>query len=119
MENEQGNTAGQPERVRLQGFDEPGWAGHPEPWPRATPRDVGVRTARRASNVTAAALIAAVAVTTGYLAHESAPAATSGGTGTSTHAGKSTAVAPGAPAVSGPVVTSGGSGATAGRGGDT
>ena len=80
-------------------------------------RESGIRTSRRASSWTAAALIAAVAATTGYLAH-SIPAATTGGsttsTGTNAPAGKSTAVKHGAPAVSGPVVTSGGSGVAAG-----
>jgi hypothetical protein len=115
MENEYTNAASRPERVRLPGFDENAWAGRPAPWPPPHSRDAGVRNTRRASNLTAAALIAAVAVTTGYLAHQSAPASTSGGTRTTTHVGKSGAVVPGAPAVTGPVVTSGGSGATAGR----
>lgn len=78
-------------------------------------RDRGIRSSRRASTWTAAALIAAVAATTGYLAH-SIP--TSAGTTTSGYgqSGKSTAVNHGAPAVSGPVVTSGGSGVAAGSG---
>jgi len=84
-------------------------------------RESGLRASRRASSWTAAALIAAVAATTGYLAHSmpstTTGATTTGGTadrGTGSHSGKSTAVKPGAPAVSGPVVTSGGSGAVAG-----
>jgi hypothetical protein len=79
-------------------------------------RERGIRSSRRASTWTAAALIAAVAATTGYLAH-SIPS-TSVGTTTSGYGqpGKSTAVNHGAPAVSGPVVTSGGSGVAAGSG---
>ena len=79
-------------------------------------RDSGVRNMRRASTWTAAALIATVAATTGYLAH-AIPVTTGSSTSTGTgHPGKSTSVAPGSPAVSGPVVTSGGSGVAAGRG---
>ncbi len=82
-------------------------------------RDRGIRASRRTSTWTAAALIAAVAATTGYLAH-SMPAATTGGTTvghTATkHSGQSGSVKSGAPGVSGPVATSGGSGAVgAGR----
>jgi hypothetical protein len=116
MDNEYGSAVSRPERARLPGFDENAWAGRPAPWPQAYSRDAGVRNTKRASNLTAAALIAAVAVTTGYLAHQSAPSYSSGGTGTTSHNGKSTGVTPGAPAVTGPVVTSGGSGAAAGRG---
>jgi len=65
---------------------------------------------------TAAALIATVAATTGYLAH-AIPVTSGSSTSTGTsHSGKSTAVAPNGPAVSRPVVTSGGSGVVAGRG---
>lgn len=84
-------------------------------------RDAGVRYSRRVSNWTAAALVAAVAGTTGYLAH-TIPATTTSTTGTTTsvtHGGKSTGLTSGSPAVTGPVTTSGGSGATAGRGRDT
>jgi hypothetical protein len=87
-------------------------------------RDAGVRYTRRMSNWTAAALVAAVAGTTGYLAHAipATTSSTSGGTTTTgaTHGGKSTSTgfAPASPAVSGPVVTSGGSGVAAGRRGD-
>jgi len=80
-------------------------------------RDSGIRASRRASGWTAAALIATVAATTGYLAH-SIPGTTTGAstttTGIANHAGKSTGARPGAPAVTGPVVTSGGSGVAAG-----
>ncbi|HVB45538.1 MAG TPA: hypothetical protein VNF47_22920 [Streptosporangiaceae bacterium] len=79
---------------------------------------------RRISHWTAAALVAGVAATTGYLAH-AIPAAgggsstsgstgsTSGSTGTTPNSGKST-VTPSGPAVQKPVVTSGGSGAAGG-----
>ena len=81
-------------------------------------RDRGIRASRRTSTWTAAALIAAVAATTGYLAH-SMPAATTSGTTvghtTTKHSGQSGSVHSSAPGVSGPVVTSGGSGAVAGR----
>ena len=107
-----------PERVRLPGFDErpapgPGpysYTSHTDPpWRSAHARDGGVRYTRRVSNWTAAALIAAVAATTGYLAH-AIPAT---GTGTASHA-KSPVVVPAGHAVQAPVVTTGGSG---GRGG--
>jgi hypothetical protein len=74
----------------------------------------------RVSNWTAAALVAAVAATTGYLAHAIPATSSAGtGTGTSTHT-KSPGVAPAYPAVQAPVVTSGGSGAggSGTRGGD-
>lgn len=94
-------------------------------------RDFGARQARRASNWTAAALVAGVAVTTGYLAH-TAPAGTSASVhkrhghhhrGAATRqAGQTgqTGVAPTyvPPPVRAPVVTSGGSGARGGGGGD-
>lgn len=81
-------------------------------------RESGIRASRRASTWTAAALIAAVAATTGYLAHSAAATTgtTTTGQGTATP-GKSTYAGRGAPAVGGPVVTSGGSGVTAGGGG--
>jgi hypothetical protein len=92
------------------GYGPPG-RGYPE---REYARERGIRASRRTSTWTAAALIAAVAATTGYLAH-SIPS-TSAGTTTSGYGqpGKSTAVNHGAPTVSGPVVTSGGSGVAAG-----
>ena len=83
-------------------------------------RETGVRSARRATTWTAAALIATVAATTGYLAH-AIPVSGGGGSGTTTgtsQTGKSGAVTSHAPVVGGgPVVTSGGSGVTAGSGG--
>jgi hypothetical protein len=111
-------------RVRLPGYDEsfrrrrrsddwPDYDDGPPPRYRGYPRD----SARRTSTWTAAALIAGVAATTGYLAH-SIPvtsASTPGGTaGTGTSHGT---VSPSAPNVHGPVVTSGGSGAAGAAGG--
>jgi hypothetical protein len=115
---------------RLPGDDEPPARGHPGyDWDnygygpprggyveRELVRERGVRTSRRASTWTAAALIAAVAATTGYLAHSIPAASTSGTTSGYGQPGKSTAVNHSAPAVSGPVVTSGGSGVAAGSG---
>ena len=123
-----------PDRRRLPGFDEQAARGQPGyDWDtrdyappqgsypqRRYARDSGVRASRRASSWTAAALIAAVAATTGYLAHSipgtttsTTTGSTATGSGTAGQAGKSTAARHGAPAVSGPVVTSGGSGAAA------
>lgn len=102
-------TDGPDDLRRLPGFEQRRYA-----------RDSGIRASRRASSWAAAGLVAAVAATTGYLAHSipsSTTSTTTGGTtgkGTATPARKSTAVQPGAPAVSAPVVTSGGSGAAAG-----
>jgi hypothetical protein len=80
---------------------------------RAVPgRDRGIQQARRMSNWTAAALIAATAATTGYFAHASrstaAPSAAAG-------AGSASSTAPGThrPCITVPVATSGGSGVTA------
>jgi hypothetical protein len=130
MDNERSD---QPERVRLPGFDprderygQPDWERYGTGrWERYEPRDYGVRRTSRVSSWTAAALVAGVAVTTGYLAHNvpatssTAKTTTKGNSG-STHAkpGKAGAVVPAAPVVHSPVVTSGGSGAAAGsRGG--
>jgi hypothetical protein len=82
----------------------------------ARTREDGVRNTRRASNLAAAALIAGVAVTTGYLAH-SIPTTGAGTTSSTVSHGKAIAGAHGSPVVGGPVVTSGGSGAVAGSGG--
>lgn len=124
MEKDQADT---PERTRLTRFDEPaaGWRYAPA-WQPFDPRDYGNRRTRRASNWTAAALVAGVAVTTGYLAHNVPATGTSSSTGhakTRHHTRRSAAV-PGAPAVQAPapavqapVVTSGGSGARGGGGG--
>jgi hypothetical protein len=122
--------------TRLPNFDRPAvhrrpdyaWYGEDDGPPRSSAgtqfRETGVRSTRRATTWTAAALIATVAATTGYLAHAipvsgTAGSSTSAGTGQAGagHTGKSGAVTSGAPAVGGPVVTSGGSGVTAGSGG--
>ena len=115
--------AGVPGRARLPGFDDqPGFdddRGRPE-----YARDRGVRSSRRTSTWTAAALIAAVAATTGYLAHSmpstsTGSGSTGGGYTTSKQSGHSGAAKHVAPGVNGPVVTSGGSGvAGAGRSGN-
>lgn len=123
MENDR---TGPTERVRLPRFDQrpdettpqpPGdWrdAGYRGGEPRgADYREHGVRGSRRVSNWTAAALIAGVAATTGYLAHAIPAGSTQSGT-TTNQAGKSAAVTPAAPATQHPVATSGGSGATGG-----
>jgi hypothetical protein len=138
MNDEQERHQPEQERVRLPGYHEPPaepgpahrWQGE-EYWPSrdhaGNAGGHGIRASRRASNWTAAALIAGVAATTGYLAHE-IPASGSGGTGgtggtgTSGAAAKPAAkpgtVSPSTPAVSKPVVTSGGSGAAGGGGDD-
>lgn len=125
------DRAGGPERVRLPGHDETSQYGRPAyTWPGddygppggywpAYARDGGIRRSRRASSWTAAALIAGVAATTGYLAHSIPATGTSGGTGNgTTHKapGKTVVRAPSAPVVQAPVVTSGGSGAGGGGG---
>jgi hypothetical protein len=78
-------------------------------------RDAGVRTTRRASNWTAAALIAGVAATSGYFVHGAATPA--GSPGTATHLIQQPGAATGHgqhPSLSHPVATSGGSGVTGG-----
>jgi hypothetical protein len=108
--------AGLPGRARLPGFDEQSYraGGYPPP---EYARDRGVRSSRRTSTWTAAALIAAVAATTGYLAHSMPSTSAGSGYTTTQPSGHSGVVKHGAPGVSGPVVTSGGSGAVAGRSG--
>lgn len=111
--------------------ERPGWVRLPREDDPDHPRGAGSRAGgvhrvRRASNWTVAALVAGVAATTGYFAHQ-IPAATSAtnsatqaapgqgapGQGTPGHA----AVAgPHKASVSTPVVTSGGSGVAAGSG---
>jgi len=126
MENDREDL---PERVRLPRYDEAAAAAYWRAaggWTPADMRDLSARRTRRASNWTAAALVAGVAVTTGYLAHSTAPTAT-----TPAHKHRARAQArparqqgPAAPAyapppVQAPVVTSGGSGGrSAGGGGD-
>jgi len=130
-----------PKRVRLPGFDERTEHGRPAYnqhistgrgeqygppggyWTPGYHRDSGVLRSRRASTWTAAALIAGVAATTGYLAHAipgpGGTGSTTTGNGATRPAGKTTIVRPATPAVTAPVATSGGSGAGgAGGGGD-
>jgi len=131
------DRAGGPDRVRLPGHDERSGYRPAYPWPRddfgpsggywpGYARDGGIRSSRRASSWTAAALIAGVAATTGYLAHAIPATGTSSGTGKgSAHKaqqahkapGRTVVRAPSAPVVQAPVVTSGGSGAAGGGGG--
>src|SRR6516225_9887488 len=82
------------------------------------PRAGGVRQLRRASNWTAAALIAVVAAATGYFAHHASPATPTVTTVTGTAPGTGTA-GPGKPTLSSPVAASTGSGVvvTTGPGG--
>jgi hypothetical protein len=90
--------------VRLPGYDED------TPYPRtARARAGGVRRVRRASNWTAAALIAGVAAATGYFAHHQPPAPA---TSSVTTVPGGTAAAPHKPSLNAPVATSGGSGVT-------
>jgi hypothetical protein len=75
---------------------------------RAGSRDRGVRYVRRLSNWTAAALVAATAVTAGYFAHASAGARQQAAVaGAQSQASNSHQ-----PCVAAPVATSGGSGVT-------
>lgn len=101
--------------VRLPGQERP---GQERPGPAAPGRADGVRRVRRASNWTAAALIAGVAAATGYFAHHTAPAVPTAGTATQPPAAGQVPVAGhGAAAphqASAPVATSGGSGVATG-----
>ena len=104
-----------PERRRLPTADEPA-----EPpaagWSPPGRRD-GLRRVRRMSNWTAAALVAATAVTTGYLARGSVTTGTPSATAqasTATTASGGSAAPPGThkSCITVPVATSGGSGVT-------
>ena len=105
------DDAERPGWVRLPGYDDDtGYQREAGPWRgAASPRASGVRRLRRASNWTAAALIAGVAAATGYFAHHTQPAAPAVSTVSGTAPGASTA-APGKPTLSNPVTTSSGSG---------
>ena len=105
------DDAERPGWVRLPGYDDDtGYQRDAGPWRgAASPRAGGVRRLRRASNWTAAALIAGVAAATGYFAHHTQPAAPAVSTVSGTAPGASTA-APGKPTLSNPVTTSSGSG---------
>ena len=85
-----------------------------QPRGRTAPgRARGLRQVRRWSNGTAAALIAATALTTGYFARASGPAAAGQPAQAAAAAGQPAQVAgPHQPCVSVPVATSGGSGVT-------
>ena len=80
------------------------------PAPRARAR--GLRQVRRWSNGTAAALIAATVVTTGYFARASHPAAMTASAAGVAGGQPGTAASTHQPCVSVPVATSGGSGVT-------
>jgi ferric-dicitrate binding protein FerR (iron transport regulator) len=95
----------EPVWVRLPGHEEPAY-----PQGAAGARASGVRRMRRASNWTAAALIAGVAAATGYFAHHQPAAAPATSTVTTVPGG--TAVSPQKPSLNTPVATSGGSGVT-------
>ncbi len=118
MENDR---AEEPRQVPLPGFEEPAAARRPAyTWnsphngppgysgPAGRPRREGIRSTRRASAWTAAALIAGVAVATGYLAHSIPTSGNATTTGTSVP-GHSVS-----PHATVPVVTSGGSGGAGG-----
>lgn len=79
-------------------------------------RDTGVRTTRRLSTWTAAALVAGVAASVGYFAHIVPTPAASTSSTSATGAVSGTATGQ-KPSVTHPVVTSGGSGVAAGTGG--
>jgi hypothetical protein len=109
--------------VRLPPADEDAWAGASAVSSRAE----GVRRVRRASNWTAAALIAGVAAASGYFAHQMSPATSvAGSTAQAPAAGQAPVAGPAAVAghapVAGPhqasgtvpVATSGGSGVATG-----
>jgi hypothetical protein len=101
-----------PERRRLPGADEPAEPPAASSSPPG-PRD-GLRRVRRMSNWTAAGLIAATAVTTGYLARGSLTTGTRSATAQASTATPAGAAAPGThkTCITVPVATSGGSGIT-------
>jgi hypothetical protein len=97
-------------RRRLPGYAD--WAAGAESVRDArASRDAGVRRVRKMSNWTAAALVAGVAVTSGYFAHAATVATQAPG-----YSGTAGQGQPGT-TLTHPVVTSGGSGVTAGSGG--
>ncbi len=111
MDNEYGTG-----RRRLPGYDD--WAAERRSQQARASRDDGVRRVRKMSNWTAAALIAGVAVTSGYFAHAATVATTQAGYAGTSGQGQPGTTATGHKAtVVNPVVTSGGSGVTAGSGG--
>ena len=82
--------------------------------PAVTGRTRGLRQVRRWSNWTAAAMIAATVMTTGYFARTSQPTGAAAAVSAAGVAGgqQGTAAGPHRPCVSVPVATSGGSGVT-------
>jgi hypothetical protein len=106
------DDAERPGWVRLPGYDDDtGYQREAGPWRGApSPRPAGVRQLRRASNWTAAALIAGVAAATGYFAHHTQPAAPTVTTVTGAAPGTGSTAGPGKPHLSGPVASSTGSG---------
>lgn len=115
------DDAGRPGWVRLPGDeDDTRYQRDAGPWRgAASPRAGGIRRLRRASNWTAAALIAGVAAATGYFAHHSQPAAPAVTTVAGTAPGSASTAGPGKPNLSAPVASSTGSGVvvTTGPGG--
>ena len=106
------DDAERPGWVRLPGDDDDtSYQRDAGPWRgAASPRAGGVRRLRRASNWTAAALIAGVAAATGYFAHHPQPATPAVTSVTGTAPGSGTTAGPGKPCLSAPVTTSTGSG---------
>jgi hypothetical protein len=87
--------------------------GPGEPPPASTgpqDRDRGIRRVQRLSNWTAAALVAATAVTAGFFARAAHPGTAQ--SATMTAGAQSRAPSPGQPCITVPVATSGGSGVT-------
>ncbi len=101
-------------RRRLPGYDDSAAEDARSQRARAD-RDQGVRRVRRMSNWTAAALVAGVAVTSGYFAHAATVATPVPGSASTGQQGAANSGHK--PSLSHPVVTSGGSGVIAGSGG--
>lgn len=106
------DDAGRPGWVRPPGYDDDtGYQREAGPWRgAANPRTGGVRRLRRASNWTAAVLIAGGAAATGYFAHHTQPTAPAVTTVTGTAPASGTTAGPGKPTLSNPVAGSTGSG---------
>jgi hypothetical protein len=110
------DDSGQPGWVRLPGYEEQDPRSPRAADYRRGPaaRASGVRRVRRASNWTAAVLIAGVATATGYLAHHTPPAAPATSSVTAVPGG--TISGAHKPSLSAPVATSSGSGVVVGTG---
>ncbi len=106
-------------RHRLPGYYDDQDRGGPQSAATARmSRDDGVRRVRRMSNWTAAAMVAGVAVTTGYFAHAATVASQQASPPGTVSPGQPGTAVPGHKAsVTHPVATSGGSGVTAGTSG--